>query len=65
MNPPKLTGIALPRHWSPEQALAAYELTELLREQLWLLYGPDIQKALRRQQRPRQLHIPLDHEPPF
>lgn len=58
MNPPKLTGIALPRHWSPEQALAAYELTGMLREKLWLLYGPDIQKALRRRQRPRQLQIP-------
>lgn len=34
MSPPKLTGNALPRHWSPEQALAAYELTELLREHI-------------------------------
>ena len=65
MSPPKLTGIALPRHWSPEQALAAYELTDLLRELIWQLYGAEVQKALRQQQHPRQLRVPIDREPPF
>lgn len=40
---------ALPSHWSPKQALAVFECLELIREQLWLAYGPDIQRAWRDQ----------------
>jgi len=40
---------ALPSHWSPEQALAVFECIELLRDQLWLAYGPAIQRAWRDQ----------------
>lgn len=28
----------LPRHWSPEQAMAVYEFLQLLSEQLWHQY---------------------------
>jgi hypothetical protein len=39
----------LPSHWSAEQALAVFECIELIRDQLWLAYGPDIQRAWRDQ----------------
>ena len=40
---------ALPSHWSPEQALAVFECLELIRDQLWLAYGLEIQRAWRGQ----------------
>ena len=39
--------IELPAHWTPEQALAVFELIDLLRDQLWGAYGSAIQHALR------------------
>ena len=41
--------LGLPSHWSPRQALAVFECIELIRDQLWLAYGPDIQRAWREQ----------------
>lgn len=63
-----LTG--LPDDWSPEQALAAFELIELIRDQLWDEYGLAIQNALRCQhQHPdpdrHQLPLLLDDNLPF
>lgn len=59
----------LPEHWTPKQALAAFELLDLLRDQLWAQYGPEIQRAHRRdrtpREDPRQLPIPLGDDPPF
>jgi len=56
---------ALPSHWSPAQALAVFECLELLRDQLWLAYGPDIQRAWRGQLAPQQLTLPIDPSDPF
>lgn len=56
MESPALT---LPEHWSPEQALAAFECLHALRESLWALYGPQVQQAWR-----EQLLI-LDEDPPW
>ena len=39
----------LPTHWTPEQALAVFECLRVLREQLWRIYGPDVQQAWRNQ----------------
>ena len=47
----------LPSHWSPKQALAVFECLELLRDQLWLAYGPDIQHAER-------AHLVSENPPP-
>jgi hypothetical protein len=60
----------LPRHWTPKQALAAFELLDLLRDELWAQYGPDIQRAYRRDRTPtaipRQSPVPpISDEPPF
>jgi hypothetical protein len=56
MNPPRrqrssraTAPFALPSHWSPKQALAVFECIELMRDQLWLAYGPHIQRAWRDQ----------------
>jgi hypothetical protein len=42
--------IELPLDWSPDQALAVLEILDALRERLWLLYGIEIQHALRLEQ---------------
>lgn len=64
MRPPKLVLPSLPEHWTPDQALAAFDLIEMLRDQIWLAYGPDIQRALRVDLRPR--HRPRrPSDPPF
>jgi len=59
----------LPDHWTPKQALAVFELLDFIRDQLWEQYHRDIQRAMRADRAaaadPRQLHIPLDGEPPF
>ncbi len=66
----------LPDHWTPAQALAAFEMIDQLRDQLWLAYGPAIQRALRadrkRRRQPgnrrrdrRQLVLPFDPDEPF
>lgn len=54
-----------PPHWSPAQALAVWECLNLLREQLWFAYGPEIQRAWRHQLVPQQLTLPIDPGEPF
>ncbi len=39
--------IALPTHWSPEQAVALFEILDELREKVWARYGLQIQQVLR------------------
>ncbi len=50
----------LPRHWSPEQALAVYEFLQVLSEQLWGQYRPAFLELLGEQAlevlRPAALH---------
>ena len=60
--------LQLPDHWTPEQALAVFEMLDLMRDRLWLLYAADIQHAMRDDQQridPRQLPIPLDPNSSF
>jgi len=56
----------IPLDWSAEQALAVFELLDILRDRLWLHYGIDIQNLLREQH--CSGHVgetdPLD-DPPF
>jgi len=68
MIKPRTRCLQLPDHWTPDQALAVFEMIDLIRDHLWLLYARDIQNALRDDQQrldPRQLSIPLDTGPPF
>ena len=39
--------ITLPTHWSPEQAVAVFEILDDLRERVWAHYGLQIQQVLR------------------
>ena len=39
--------ITLPTHWSPEQAVAVFEILDELREKVWACYGLQIQQVLR------------------
>ncbi len=57
--------LRLPTHWSPSQALAIYEYLELQREQLWITYGPQIQRAWRNNLVSTQMPLPLDPNEPF
>ena len=41
--------IALPTDWSPEQAVAVFEILDELRERIWAHYGLQIQQVLREQ----------------
>ena len=37
----------VPTQWTPEQALAVFEIRDELRDRVWGLYGPRIQQAMR------------------
>ena len=39
--------ITLPTHWSPEQAVAVFEILDELREHVWARYSVQIQQVLR------------------
>jgi len=41
--------IALPSHWTPDQALAVFECLQAMQVALWALYGPQVQQAWRDQ----------------
>ena len=41
--------ITLPTHWSPEQAVAVFEILDELRDRIWERYGLQIQQVLREQ----------------
>ena len=42
--------LAIPAHWSPEQALAVFELLDDLRDKIWAHYGLRLQQLLAGQQ---------------
>ena len=41
------SSLTLPTHWSPEQAVAVFEILDELREHVWARYGLQIQQVLR------------------
>jgi hypothetical protein len=55
----------LPSHWSPQQALAVFECLELIGDQLWLAYGPDIQRTWREQLVIERSPLDFDPDMPF
>ena len=46
------TAVAIPTLWTPEQALAVFELLDELRDKIWTRYGGQIQALLSEEQRP-------------
>ena len=57
--------IAVPAHWSPEQALAVLECLQALREAVWARYGSQAQQAWRDQLVPDQAAPEFDPDLPF
>lgn len=55
----------MPRHWTPEQALAVFEWLRLLRQTLWEIYGPQVQQAWREQLMPDASSPEFDPDEPF
>ena len=49
LDGPKPVLLEIPDHWTPETALAVFELINDLRDQIWSRYAIDIQDELRRQ----------------
>ena len=48
-QPAAARSITLPTDWSPEQAVAVFEILDELRERIWDRYGLQIQQLLRDQ----------------
>jgi hypothetical protein len=42
--------LTLPTDWTPAQAVAVFDLLDELRDRVWSLYGPQIQRAMREDQ---------------
>ena len=48
-TPPAAT-VLIPAAWTPEQALAVFELLDELRDRLWAVHGCQIQDLLQQEQ---------------
>ena len=46
--------VEIPRTWTPEEALAVFELIDDLRDKVWALYNLQLQDLLRQQCAPRR-----------
>jgi hypothetical protein len=65
-QPPISTAASLvPRHWTPEQALAVFECLQVLRQALWDSYGQQVQQAWREQLVPDGQPPEFDPNEPF
>lgn len=62
MTSPTIHPLRLPDHWTPEQALAAYEMIELIRCHLCARYGIDIHDAMLEERR-TDIPDPCDFDP--
>jgi flavoprotein len=65
--PPHAVPIALPTYWTPEQAIAVFELVDDLRETIWSIYQTHLQDLTRQQrQSPVIGRFEIDdHDLPF
>ena len=63
--PTSAAAAPIPRHWTPEQALAVFECLQLLRLALWDAYGPQVQQAWREQLVPHGSPPEFDPDEPF
>ena len=55
----------IPKHWTPEQALAVFECLQLVRQALWAGYGPRVQQDWREQLVPGGPAPEFDPDEPF
>jgi hypothetical protein len=65
-GPRQALSVLIEAHWTPEQALAVWELLDDLRECIWLHYRTDIQTVLREQRSTISTgYVPNPDDPPF
>jgi len=57
--------VVVPLHWTPAQALAAFECLQAMRQALWAVYGPQVQQAWRDQLVPDGPPPEFDPDEPF
>ena len=58
--------LLIPTYWTPEQAIAVFELIDDLREQIWSIYQTDLQQMTRQQCQPAPLDpLDIDDDLPF
>jgi hypothetical protein len=64
---PHAIPLAIPTYWTPEQAIAVFELVDDLRETIWSIYQTNLQDLTRQQrQSPDIDRIEIDdNDPPF
>ena len=65
MTAPNTIQQLVPTHWSAEQALAVFECLQVLREALWITYGPQVQQAWRDQLGAEEDLPQFDPDTPF
>jgi len=65
MSAPSTPTVTVPRHWSPEQALAVFECLHALRSALWAVYGSQVQQAWCDQLVPGGPRPEFDPDEPF
>jgi hypothetical protein len=49
---PHAIPLPIPTYWTPEQAIAVFELIDDLRERIWSFYQSDLQEMTRQQREP-------------
>jgi hypothetical protein len=64
---PLTIALQIPTYWTPEQALAVFQLVDELREAIWQCYALQIQDEYRHHVRPAAANLgDQDHcDPPF
>ena len=64
---PLTVPFAIPTYWSPDEALAVFELVDELRDIIRNIYGQKLQDAARQQYGPLPADkiVAIEQEPPF
>ena len=62
---PSASAVVVPLHWTPAQALAVFECLQAMRQELWAIYGPQVQQAWRDQLVPDGPPPEFDPDEPF
>jgi hypothetical protein len=59
--------LPIPTYWTPEQAIAVFELIDDLRERIWSFYQADLQELSCQQRQPEPVDpVEIDEDdPPF
>ena len=48
--------LGIPAYWTPEEALAVFELVDDLRERIWSIYQTDLQELMSQQRQSGSTH---------